>query len=117
MDQLPRIHKPVTFPSSPADLLSSLPPGHFFGHLPGGRKVKGRVLMMRMDDKDRFKPSKHGHVAYQHKISENPVKDEDLGEEAEASEREVFGPETDVVFAAQDVSNHHYQQATTGLAA
>jgi len=43
-----------------ADLLSSLPPGHFFGHLPGGRKVKGRVMLLPLKDSDRFRPSEHG---------------------------------------------------------
>lgn len=42
------------------DLLTSLPPGHFFAHLPGGKKVKGRVLMMPLKDSDRFIPEKHG---------------------------------------------------------
>lgn len=51
------------------DLLSSLPPGHFFGHFPGGRKVKGRVLMMPMSDDDRFDPSVHGHQASSHQVT------------------------------------------------
>lgn len=42
------------------DLLRSLPAGHFFGHLPGGTKVKGRVLMMPLDDSERYIPELHG---------------------------------------------------------
>lgn len=42
------------------DTLSNLPPGHFFGHFPGGRKVKGRVMLFPLSDEDRFVPSHHG---------------------------------------------------------
>lgn len=42
------------------DLLRSLPAGHFFGHLPGGTKVKGRVLMMPLDKPERYVPELHG---------------------------------------------------------
>ena len=45
------------------DLLSSLPPGHFFGHLPGGRKVKGRVLMMPILEAERFKVAEDGTLS------------------------------------------------------
>lgn len=51
-----------------ADLLSSLPPGHFFGHLPGARKVKGRVLMMPLANEDRFVPQKHGRTKSQYPL-------------------------------------------------
>ena len=51
------------------DMLSSLPPGHFFGHLPGGRKVKGRVLMMTMDPEDRFVPELHGSFSGRYELT------------------------------------------------
>lgn len=51
------------------DLLSSLPPGHFFGHLPGGTKVKGRVLMMRPDKDGRFDPKVHGKTRDRYEFS------------------------------------------------
>ena len=45
------------------DLLRSLPPGHFFGHFPGGDKIKGRVLLMPdIDKQDQFDPHKHGQL-------------------------------------------------------
>lgn len=74
-----------------ADLLASLPPGHFFGHLPGGRKVKGRVLMMKIDDDDRFVPSKNGHVSFQHTLSTQDVKKNDATEAVEHLEKVILG--------------------------
>lgn len=42
------------------DMLTSLPRGHYFAHLPGGEKVKGRVLLMPLKDEDRFRPMVNG---------------------------------------------------------
>ena len=45
-----------------ADLLQSLPPGHFFARLPDGMKYKGRVLLMgEVPNQDRFDPYRDGH--------------------------------------------------------
>lgn len=46
-----------------ADLLRSLPPGHFFGHFPGGIKYKGRVMLMPdIPANERFIPEKDGRL-------------------------------------------------------
>jgi len=55
------------------DLLRSLPAGHFFGHLPGGTKVKGRVLMMPLEDSERYVPEKHGHSNLTRTIEAEPT--------------------------------------------
>lgn len=45
------------------DLLRSLPPGHFFGHFPGGQKFKGRVMLMPpIPAEERFIPEQHGRL-------------------------------------------------------
>ena len=92
------------------DLLSSLPPGHFFGHFPGGRKVKGRVLMMRMDKEDRFNPEKQGHTSFQHTPSEVITKIDDVSAAVEQPEQEVFGNSVEALFTRsyEQIATHHF---------
>ena len=73
------------------DLLSSLPPGHYFGHFPGGRKVKGRVLMMPIDNDDRFSPSRNGHIRQPFQLSKVQVKPDTQADEELLYEEVHFG--------------------------
>lgn len=73
------------------DLLSSLPPGHYFGHLPGGRKVKGRVLMMKLGKDDHY-DKKAGHISYQYQLSKIEPKRDDVTDETARVESVLFGP-------------------------
>lgn len=55
--------KSTEVPLVPPNALRSLPPGHFFGHLPGGRKVKGRVMLMTpIAPEDRFQSQRDGRL-------------------------------------------------------
>ncbi len=61
-----------------ADLLQSLPPGHFFARLPDGKKYKGRVLLMEdVAPELRFDPYKDGHQSVPNPPAETSVSDSD----------------------------------------
>ena len=76
------------------DLLRSLPPGHFFGHFPGGQKYKGRILVMPdVPPEDRFVPEKHGSLRSEPKfVSGEPTEDEVTEDDAQPLQEYVIEP-------------------------
>lgn len=68
------------------DMLTSLPRGHYFAHLPGGEKVKGRVLLMPLKDEDRFRPMVNGmrpdHYCLQGRVPAGNFKGSEFGLDA-----------------------------------
>jgi conjugal transfer pilus assembly protein TraD len=83
-----------------ADLLSSLPPGHFFGHMPGGRKVKGRVLMMPIEASDRFIALQHGKTAHRYTPTTTEKKTRDESLPPSETDSVVIDPRPDAAFGS-----------------